>query len=208
MFKKRNEDDSFWIAAADLMACLMLVFMFVTFYYMHRYSMQKQGVYDVLMENFSDRESEDLGIEITKDGIIRFSEDAAFGVNESNLKPEFKNTLKTFLPRYLNAIYDKYKDKVMEIRIEGHTSSDYLRARNDQEAYIFNMRLSQDRARAVLEYMMSIEELKQKPGLSWIKEKVTANGLSSSRLIYNNGVEDKKTSKRVDFRILLNPDDN
>ena len=208
MFNKRNEDDSFWIAAADLMACLMLVFMFVTFYYMHRYSMQKQGVYDVLTESFSDKESGELGIEITKDGIIRFSEDAAFSVNESALKPEFKKTLKTFLPKYLNAIYDKYRDKVMEIRIEGHTSSGYLKARNEQEAYILNMKLSQDRARAVLEYMMSLEELKQKPGLSWIKQKVTANGLSSSHLIYNKGVEDKKTSKRVDFRILLNPDDN
>ncbi|MDR0485527.1 MAG: OmpA family protein [Elusimicrobiota bacterium] len=206
--RQKTQDDSFWITMADLLACIMLIFMFLTFYYVHRGLLQERGVYDALKEEFDEEKQKELGITITKDGIIRFSENAAFEINKYQLKPEFKRVLSLFIPAYINKIYDKYGGNIMEIRIEGHTSSEFAAAKTAEEAYILNMELSQNRAREVLNYILTIEELKQKPGLDWIKKKITANGLSSSRLIYKSGgKEDFVNSKRVDFRILLEAGD-
>lgn len=50
---------------------------------------------------------------------------------------------------------------------------------------------------------MGLSEVKDK--LSWLKKYVTANGLSSSRLInHENGTEDLARSQRVEFRIINN----
>ena len=35
----------------------------------------------------------------------------------------------------------------------------------------------------------------------WIRERLTANGLSSSKIIKSEGKEDKKASRRVEFRV-------
>ena len=64
------------------------------------------------------------------------------------------------------------------------------------------MELSQDRTRAVLEYALLLPQ--SLPHRVWAKEHITANGLSSSRLIYLNGREDKERSRRVEFRVRTN----
>ena len=73
------------------------------------------------------------------------------------------------------------------------------------------MELSQDRARSVLEYCMDM--MKSRPWDNrWLVKKLTANGLSFSRLICRDGREgdcaygneDKDKSRRVEFRIRTN----
>ena len=67
------------------------------------------------------------------------------------------------------------------------------------------MELSQDRTRKVLEYILS--QIKDEQLLHWTKSKLTANGLSSSHLIYNpNQTENKERSRRVEFKIKTNAD--
>ena len=61
------------------------------------------------------------------------------------------------------------------------------------------MELSQCRTRSVLDHVLQIPEIKEKKG--WLKQFVTANGLSSSKLIEFNGEEDKEKSRRVEFRV-------
>jgi len=64
------------------------------------------------------------------------------------------------------------------------------------------MELSQDRTRSVLEHCLGLPDLIADDGLrGWTRQHLTANGLSSSHLILKkNGDEDKKRSRRVEFR--------
>ena len=67
------------------------------------------------------------------------------------------------------------------------------------------MNLSQGRTRAVLEYVYQLPELREeKP---WIKKHIAAVGLSSSHLVRTaDGTEDRKKSRRVNFRAITNAD--
>ena len=117
---------------------------------------------------------------------IRFEEpEVLFAIGSSELSEKFQIILDDFFPRYVRIISsDKYKNNIEEIRIEGHTSSEWSGESEEMEAYFNNMRLSQNRTRSVLKYCL---ELIQEPIiLTWSLQHVTANGLSSSRLIKNN----------------------
>lgn len=131
---------------------------------------------------------------------IRFQEpEVLFDAGQIQLKERFKVILNDFFPRYIRILTrPEYRDNIEEIRIEGHTSSEWQNADGDT-AYIRNMELSQGRTRSVLEYVLS---LITEPDLrEWARSKITANGLSSSRLVIINGVEDKEASRRVEFRV-------
>ena len=68
------------------------------------------------------------------------------------------------------------------------------------------MELSQARTRAILEFALTEPSLQEYRPL--IKEKLTANGLSSSKLKYKPGtsIEDKEASRRIEFRVVVNDD--
>ncbi|WP_421566019.1 OmpA family protein [Ochrobactrum sp. EDr1-4] len=107
-----------------------------------------------------------------------------------------------FFPRYLQVL-DKYKDAIDEVRIEGHTSTEWAPNTPRLEAYFKNMDLSQQRTRSVLEYALKQPEVKSYQ--EWAIRHVTANGLSSSRaLTQSNGNENSDASRRVEFRVLTN----
>lgn len=127
---------------------------------------------------------------------IRFQEPSMlFDEGKQELKPRFKEILNDFFPRYIAVLKrPEYRDNIVEIRIEGHT--------NSNGGYYSNMELSQDRTRSVLQYCFS---LMPPNDIIWMKKLVTANGLSSSHLIYKkNGEEDKFLSRRVEFRVRTN----
>ena len=93
----------------------------------------------------------------------------------------------------------KYRESIEEIRVEGHTSSEWSEEVDEETAYFHNMKLSQDRTRSVLQYCLSVIDDEQ-VGL-WARRYITANGLSSSRLVYDaGGNENKEKSRRVEFR--------
>ena len=69
------------------------------------------------------------------------------------------------------------------------------------------MGLSQSRAFSVLKVVLSNRApivIKEK---GWLKRYLTANGMSSSKLIEVNGVEDEIASQRVEFKIRTNADE-
>ena len=87
------------------------------------YEDSKENIYEDLYNEF-EGDMDNWLMEIDKDGTIRFKEpEVFFDMGESELKSQFKDILDSFFPRYINVIYTNYKDKVTEIRIEGHTSS-------------------------------------------------------------------------------------
>lgn len=65
------------------------------------------------------------------------------------------------------------------------------------------MKLSQDRSRNVLQYVLETRHPEITDHKEWIKKHLTANGLSSSKLIFDSGGnQNKEESRRVEFRVV------
>lgn len=159
-----------------------------------QYDQIKTQLYIDLQEEFK----EDLKVwraSIDSTLCVRFQEPSMlFDYDKSELKPKFKEILNDFFPRYIAVLSrEKYKDRIVEIRIEGHTDS--------KGEYFYNMALSQNRTRSVLQYCFNLMTEEQS---AWLKGLITANGLSSSQPILVNGTEDFELSRRVEFRVRTN----
>lgn len=136
---------------------------------------------------------------------VRFREPRVlFAQGEAEVQRDFKKILDNFFPRYVRILKrPKYINAIAEIRIEGHTSSEWSEDVNPAEAYIFNMELSQDRTRSVLQYVLQIPAIQD--SRDWLQQQLTANGLSSSKLIKHlGGIENSEESRRVEFRVRTN----
>jgi outer membrane protein OmpA-like peptidoglycan-associated protein len=215
-----DEQDNHWPSISDLMSGLMLVFLLIAIAYMHNvaegqkrikkvavaYQETQVSLYNKLMIEFKD----DLPrwkASIDKDTLsVQFLEpEVLFRSGSAEVNKSFKMILDDFFPRYFNIIFSQeYRSCIDEIRIEGHTSSEWGDSTvNKNQAYFHNMALSQDRTRAVLEYCFAITKLPELKNL--MKTYVTANGLSSSHLMFDNqGKEEKRLSRRVEFRTRTN----
>jgi outer membrane protein OmpA-like peptidoglycan-associated protein len=214
-----EQDESHWLSVSDLMAGLMVVFLFIAIALMRNamiernqikevavaYQENQVAIFDALNNAFS-KDLDRWDASIDKDTLtFNFnSPDILFKTGEIELNPEYKHLLRDFFPRYMSAL-SPFKDSINEIRIEGHTSSVWNQYTHDTDAYFNNMKLSQGRTRSVLEYIYRLETVLNEQ--TWIKSHVAAVGFSSSKLIMNNnGQEDKSRSRRVSFRIITNAD--
>ena len=205
-----------WISLSDLMTGLMMIFMLIAVSYMLKVESDQSKIREIailyndlrikLYEDLNKEFEKDLnkwGAEFDTNLTLRFKEpEVLFETGKDELNPKFKEILNNFFPRYLKIITsEKYKSSIQEIRIEGHTSSIWNDTSTPQEAYFFNMALSQARTRSALQFILGLNEVKQDS--QWIKQHVTANGLSSSKpIIESDGSENKKKSQRVEFRII------
>jgi outer membrane protein OmpA-like peptidoglycan-associated protein len=208
--------EAHWIPLSDLMTGLMVIFLLIAVMYMMKveadtdrirtvaiaYSEIRDALYEELQHEFQ----RDLGpwkAEILKSDLtIRFNEpEILFASGSSELKPEFKAILADFFPRYVRILTSaRYRDAVSEIRIEGHTSSDWSGQTSPEDAYFHNMELSQARTRTTLSYVLQLPDVAA--DRAWLTHSLTANGLSSSRPILNaDHTEDADRSRRVEFRI-------
>lgn len=211
----RNDSSPISSYTADIMSGLMIIFLFISISYMLEIKQEKQNIENIAKQFETTKYSmfydlqkefnEDLkywNAEIDKETLsVRFNEpEIFFKVGQSDLNDNFKKILHDFFPRYIKLLY-KYNDNIEEIRIEGHTSSEWnnTRGKLTLESYFKNMKLSQDRTRSVLEYVMELHSMKKYR--MFLIDKVTANGLSYSQRIIKNGKEDYKKSRRVEFRI-------
>jgi outer membrane protein OmpA-like peptidoglycan-associated protein len=222
----KTEPESEWVTISDLMSVLMMIFLFIAVSYMHnvqqymqqlrenQFNIKKVAVayqelqtdlYLELWEEFK-HDLEKWQAVIQKETLtIRFEEpDVLFNVGSSEITNRFRIILDDFFPRYIRIISsEKYRNNIEEIRIEGHTSSEWNGETCDMSAYFKNMRLSQNRTHSVLAHCLGL--LQNLDTLAWSRQHLTANGLSSSHLIKNeNGLEDKDKSRRVEFRTKTN----
>jgi outer membrane protein OmpA-like peptidoglycan-associated protein len=166
------------------------------------YSETRDALYEDLRREFSADLPRWHAHLIKADLTIRFSEpDILFAEGSSELRPGFTDILNDFLPRYVRILTTpKYRDAISEIRIEGHTSSGWTGAASPEDAYLHNMELSQARTRSTLLYVLMLAQVRG--NVDWLRRLVTANGLSSSRLILDeSGNEDAARSRRVEFKI-------
>ena len=142
------------------------------------------------------------GAGVDDSGAIVFSTEMMFDVNRSTLKDVGKAFLNSFIPAYLDVLMsDDYSQYVSQIIIEGHTDTD--------GTFLTNMQLSQDRAYAVLRYILSSEFT----GISGaakerLQQIVTVNGRSYSDPIYNDdGSVNMDASRRVVIKFRMNDED-
>ncbi|MBN2000929.1 OmpA family protein [candidate division KSB1 bacterium] len=218
-WSRGNETESDWVSISDLMSVLMIIFLFIAVSYMHNvqqnqlnikkvavaYQELQTDLYIELWNEFKDDLPKWQAVLEKETLTIRFEEpEVLFNVGSFELSDKFRVILNDFFPRYIRIISsDKYRNNIEEIRIEGHTSSEWRGENNDVEAYFNNMSLSQNRTRSVLKYCMTL--ITQPETQKWARKYITANGLSSSHLIFmDEGVEDKKKSRRVEFRTKTN----
>jgi outer membrane protein OmpA-like peptidoglycan-associated protein len=168
--RHRMAEQTHWIPLADLMTGLMMVFLLIAITYMVKVEAASQHIREIAVlyermkvELYGDLKREfekDLprwGAELDQDSTIRFKEpDVLFSIGSSELKNIFKSILEDFFPRYVYILNsEKYRDAVAEIRIEGHTSTIWSNLPSDQ-AYFQNMKLSQDRTRSSLQYLLAL----------------------------------------------------
>lgn len=215
---EEQQENPFSLSIGDLMAALLLLFVLILLGVLLQLQEQveQQNVIVDQFDNLNEELYKDLMTEF-KDDLeswhatiidttlsIRFEEPRMLFDNGAYaLKDTFKLILDDFFPRYLSVIRrPKYLDEISEIRIEGHTSSTGNGTRD--ENYLENLTLSQVRSRMTLEYLFG-NGLMNETEKSWCISKLTANGLSWSKLILNpeTNEEDEKLSRRVEFRVKI-----
>ncbi|MFN8298433.1 MAG: OmpA family protein [Chitinophagales bacterium] len=225
-----TKKDSYWIPLADLMTVLMVIFLFMAISYMvvikkkqasqnkifEEYEKTKTGLFNELDSTFR-KDAQKWNLKLDKDLSIKFTNpQVLFDEGRSDIKPEFKTILAEFLPKYLGVVMqEKYKDKIAEIRIEGHTNTKPINKTSDP--YIDNMELSQNRARNVLAFLRNqdcfttLGNNEQARLQYWL----TANGLSFGRTVdaedslsfFSGKTIDNDKSRRVEFRIVTTSDE-
>ena len=177
------------------------------------------GLYEALMEEFKD-DFEPWNAELTKDDLMfRFNDPVTlFERGSDELKPGFANILDDFFPRYLKVL-SEYQENIQEVRVEGHTSSEWTGAKNDADRYRLNKLLSEKRASAVRNFSVDAVLFERgstqlKPDVAqkikdtnvdgaWVEDKFQPYGMAYDNLILNpDGTENKKASRGVDFKIM------
>lgn len=209
-----KDDNQFALSTGDLMAALLLIFVLLLIGTMlklqkefdtksnvaERYKELQVELYNDLYSEFQDSLAS-WHAEIDSNLVIRFKEpDVLFDAGSDRVKVVFANILNDFFPRYIRVLRSKkYINHIEEIRIEGHTSLEGKNGMNDEDAYFYNMKLSQDRTRSVLRYCLN---LLGKNVFEWTKDRATANGLSSVKPIATNQtITGRIQNRRVEFRV-------
>ena len=215
-----------WLSISDMMTGLMMVFLFITVSYAHNIKKESDQAVEKAVASHDDIENivteiidvkkeiaELLHKEFDKDLkkwdasiddetlTFRFnSPEVLFKAGDDQVSPLFNEILSDFWPRYLY-ILSGHREQITEIKIEGHTSSEWSRNVEKNESYFNNMKLSQDRSRNVLQICFEYTPLDL---IDWSISTITANGLSFSRLKYDDkGFEDADASRRVEFTIYV-----
>jgi len=223
-FRQKNIEDH-WLSVSDMMSGLMVIFLFISVAYMisvikekEKIKIEKDAISEIaitynktqgrLIKNLNNEFKDDLKkwdaeIDPKKLSIKFNSPEVFFDQGDFKIKQKFSDILSDFFPRFIRILMDsKFKNEIEEIRIEGHTSSEWQEKITGDIAYIKNMQLSQDRTREVLAYILSLNAEIITNNKRWLMKKLTANGLSSSRIQFNmSGKEDKSKSRRVEFRV-------
>ncbi len=228
--KSETQSASYDLSISDLMAalcCIFLIFLAKTVLSLNkkvselntqvdeyseknnlaeRYRLMQQRLYDDLHAEFQEKFDE-WDLTLTPDLTFHFQDkDTLFTPDKSDLQPRFEDILNEFFPHLIKVISKKdYVDKILEIRIEGHTAINQGQSR--EEDYRTGMELSQERTREVLFYCLNHtkfleDKIQGEDSLEWTRKHIAAIGYSNS-IPYKdeNGKNDWEKSRRVEIKI-------
>jgi len=128
-----------------------------------------------------------------KTGALRLSSNILFDRGSAQLREEAKAELRDSFEKYIAALLSNrairpYLDRII---IEGHTDSD--------GGYLYNLELSQKRALAVMNYLLSLPIAQE----YHLKKYLVASGRAYMDRIVHNGREDKEASRRIEIKFTL-----
>ncbi len=132
-----------------------------------------------------------------KTGSLKLASNILFEVGKAELKDRAKIKLKKAFEEYIGALVrnKEIRSHLDKIIIEGHTDSD--------GSYLYNLKLSQKRALAVMEYLLTLKFTKKYN----IRPLMVASGRAYLDLVKVNGVEDKNASRRIEIKFRLKNED-
>ena len=167
-----------------------------------KYDEGEELLHDCLYNEFKD----DLprwNASLERDNTIRFNEpEVLFESGRADLRTKFQDILNQFFPRYIAILTkNEFRDRIDEVRVEGHTSSDWRFSVSDELRYLNNAQLSQARALSVVQYVYQLNDVST--ARDWLRTTLRSNGLSFAKPVYDlEGREDADRSRRVEFRVL------
>jgi len=143
---------------------------------------------------------ETLGAKINidkKSGSLRLASNILFDKGSAQLKEGSKSELEANFIEYVSALIENrnISQHIDKIIIEGHTDSD--------GSYLYNLDLSQRRAFAVMNHLLTIDYIKRNN----IQSKLVASGRSYLDTIKTNGRENKDASRRIEVKFRLKNED-
>ena len=132
-----------------------------------------------------------------QNGSLRLASNILFDKGSSTLKEDSEAELEANFIEYISALIGNKNiaEHIDKIIIEGHSDSD--------GSYLYNLNLSQKRAFAVMNHLLTIDYIKRNN----IQEKLVASGRSYLDAIKVNGVEDKDASRRIEVKFRLKNED-
>ena len=227
MARKSNKA-SFWMSLSDIMTALMVIFMFISISYMIEANKQKAevakvvSVYDGVKKEMGDELANLVQNDLKKwnknidfDRVtlsVKFvGKDIQFHPDSDRIRTRFLQILKDFVPKYLAIVSQpKYRDKIAEIRIEGHANKP--RSLHGRKSYLEGIAWSQRRAKKVLDFTVSSKEFKSfdTETRNRMEFWLVANGYGFGRTLDGNNqytIDSNEKicsdcSRRVEFRII------
>ena len=138
-------------------------------------------------------------------GVISLNNAQAFASNDSTLTRESIYFLDRFCPEFFEQLFDSGVE-IEDVRVEGHSSSEWGGTTSNKQAWLNNLTLSSARASAVVQHCL--DAIEDPEIFEWATKRITTVGFSSSRLILDeNGNEDQESSRRVDFSYIVSYDE-
>ena len=199
-----------WISTSDLMAGLMIIFLFIAIAYIKSIGQEESQAADSICNDL-EREFENVSwreqIEICPPNeplVVRFiNPEVLFEKGSASLTGQFENMLTEFMPKYMNVV-NQHRPDIDKVRIEGHTDDSWADENDAITRFYNNMFLSQSRTYSVLHFSLQIDKVKEDE--KWVIAHLESAGRSSSDPIRDEvtGEVDPDRSRRVDFRINLN----
>jgi chemotaxis protein MotB len=126
-------------------------------------------------------------------GALRLSSNILFDKGQSTLKESAKSELARAFNDYIAALVtnEAIRPHLDRIVIEGHTDSD--------GTYLYNLKLSQERALAVMNYLLTLPIARKYD----LRKYLVASGRAYLDPVVRNGLEDKEASRRIEIKFQL-----
>ena len=220
MGRPRYKSDDNYIAFADIMTCLMIIFLFISISYIMEVftsTFVKEEMYNTITKQMINELNKN-NVRIDKDLTLKFindenKRDILFEPGKIEMTKEFQEKISEIWPSYQEIItLDTFLNYISEIRIEGHTDT-VPPSESQLSSYEYNLNLSSSRAQEVLRYIRLLPcylglKKEKRERLEFL---MTANGMSYSRALNDSNeisylskckTINNEKSRRVEFKII------
>ncbi|MEA1919409.1 MAG: hypothetical protein U9N52_06165 [Campylobacterota bacterium] len=156
------------------------------------------SLYEALLQTFKE-EIKSKKITITEDLQINLiAPELLFNVGAYELTQKQISFLHPFNAKLITTLLP-FKDKISALHVNGHTSSEWG-SLSQPKRYLNNVKLSSKRAFSVLAFTYQDHQLRSEQ--EWLSTILSSDGHSYAQRVMNK-TEDKKASRRVNFKIEL-----